>query len=387
MRGLWCDTPRAGVANIAYAVLGKWACVLAVLALGTQALLSTHAEAKVREYWIAADEVLWDYAPSYPINPITGEKFTDEALVFVGDGATMADSVIGRTYRKAVFRAYLPGFTALKPRRKEDKHLGILGPTIRAEVGDTIVLNFRNNTRFPSSIHPHGVLYDKNSEGAPYADGTQLDQDDTVPAHGGRHTYTWRVPRRAGPGENDPSSIVWMYHAHVDEPADTNAGLVGPIIVTRKGMARANGAPKDVDREFVSLFTVFDENVSPYLDVNLAEFTDAPTNTESEDFLESNLLHAINGHLYGNNRGYTMRLGERVRWHVMGLGTEVDIHLAHWHGVTALHHGHRTDVAEVFPASMKTYDLRPDNPGIWMFHCHVNDHIAAGMMTLFTIEP
>ena len=75
------------MANIAYAVLGKWACVLAVLALGTQALLSTHAEAKVREYWIAADEVLWDYAPSYPINPITGEKFTDEALVFVGDGA------------------------------------------------------------------------------------------------------------------------------------------------------------------------------------------------------------------------------------------------------------------------------------------------------------
>ena len=176
LRGLWRDTPRAGVANIACAALGKRACVLAVLALGAQALPSTPAEAKVREYWIAADEVLWDYAPSYPINPITGEKFTDEVLVFVGDGATMADSVSGRTYRKAVFRAYLPGFTALKPRREEDKHLGILGPTIRAEVGDTIVLNFRNNTRFPSSIHPHGVLYDKNSEGAPYADGTQLDQ-------------------------------------------------------------------------------------------------------------------------------------------------------------------------------------------------------------------
>ena len=80
-------------------------------------------------------------------------------------------------------------------------------------------------------------------------------------------------------------------------------------------------------------------------------------------------------------------MGERVSWHVLGLGTDVDIHLAHWHGVTALRHGHRTDVAEVFPASMKTYDLRPDNPGIWMFHCHVNDHVAAGMMTLFAIEP
>ena len=44
------------------------------------------------------------------------------------------------------------------------------------------------------------------------------------------------------------------------------------------------------------------------------------------------------------------------------------------------------DVAEVLPASTKTYDLRPDNPGKWMFHCHVNDHLTAGMMTTFTVN-
>jgi len=27
-----------------------------------------------REYWIAADEVMWDYMPSYPINLMTGEE-------------------------------------------------------------------------------------------------------------------------------------------------------------------------------------------------------------------------------------------------------------------------------------------------------------------------
>jgi hephaestin len=39
-------------------------------------------------------------------------------------------------------------------------------------VGDTIRVVFRNTCDFPTSVHPHGVLYDKASEGAPYNDGT-----------------------------------------------------------------------------------------------------------------------------------------------------------------------------------------------------------------------
>jgi hypothetical protein len=27
-----------------------------------------------------------------------------------------------------------------------------------------------------------------------------------------------------------------------------------------------------------------------------------------------------------------------------------------------------------------------DNPGTWLFHCHLNDHMDGGMMALFTIE-
>ncbi len=32
---------------------------------------------------------------------------------------------------------------------------------------------FKNNVRYPASMHPHGVLYTKESEGAPYNDGTK----------------------------------------------------------------------------------------------------------------------------------------------------------------------------------------------------------------------
>ncbi len=52
----------------------------------------------------------------------------------------------------------------------------------------------------------------------------------------------------------------------------------------------------------------------------------------------------------------------------------------HWQANTVLSGGHRTDVIELNPASMKTVTMRPDNPGTCMYHCHVNDHIDAGMI-------
>ena len=37
--------------------------------------------------------------------------------------------------------------------------------------------------------------------------------------------------------------------------------------------------------------------------------------------------------------------------------------------------------------SMATADMVADDPGTWMLHCHVADHIAAGMLTTYTINP
>jgi FtsP/CotA-like multicopper oxidase with cupredoxin domain len=354
--------------------------------LGSGNSVATAAGGVTRTYYVAADEVLWDYAPS-AINKITGQPFGDVENVFMQN----ASNRIGRIYRKAVYREYTDGsFTRLKPRGPNDEHLGILGPVIRAEVGDTIKFVFKNNTRFPVSVHPHGVFYDKASEGAPYADGTGAANkgDDGVTA-GATYTYTWNVPERAGPGPMDGSSALWMYHSHVDEPGDTNAGLIGPIVITKKGMAKPDGSPTDVDRELFTLFTVFDENTSTYLDSNITEFTGKPStvNPDDDGFIESNKMHSINGYSYGNLPGLTMRVGQRVRWFLIGQGTEVDLHTPHWHGNTVLINGMRTDVGELLPMSMKVADMVPDNPGTWLFHCHVNDHILAGMQATYTVTP
>ena len=73
-------------------------------------------------------------------------------------------------------------------------------------------------------MHPHGVFYKKESEGAQYNDGTTgADKaDDAVPP-GGTHNYTWQVPERAGPTAHEGSSALWMYHSHVDEIRDVAA--------------------------------------------------------------------------------------------------------------------------------------------------------------------
>ena len=344
-------------------------------------------EGTTRTYYIAADEVVWDYAPA-GINQMKGQAFNEDENVFVENTSDR----IGSKYIKALYREYTnETFSELKPRVSEWEHLGTLGPMIHAEVCDTIKVVFKNNSaEHDYSVHPHGVFYEKDSEGAEYNDGTsESNKADGIVAPRDTHTYIWEVPPRAGPGPNDPSSIIWMYHSHVDSPMDTNSGLVGPMVITAKDMADEEGKPLDVDREFVSLFTVSDENSSNYLCDNLEEFTDETCDSEElvedEDFAESNLMHGINGYVYGNQPGQTMKNGEHVRWYLIGIGTEVDLHTPHWHGNTVLWNGNRMDVMELMPASLKTVDFIPDNVGTWMFHCHVNDHISAGMMSLFTV--
>ena len=342
-----------------------------------------HPTGVVRAYYLQAQEVVWDYAPTGK-NQITSKPFDRVADTYVKSGAGR----IGSRYLKCLYRGYTDAtFTTPVAMPAQDAYLGFTGPVIRAEVGDTIKVEFRNTCHIPASVHPHGVFYAKASEGAPYADNTSgIDKtDDAVPT-GGRHEYTWLVPDRAGPGPHDGSSVMWMYHSHTDEIGDTYAGLQGFMVVTARGMAKADGSPKDVDREVFELFSVMNENKSPYLTTNVHRYANKPyADPADDDFNESNLMHSINGYVFGNQPMLTLTKAERVRWYVMSMGTEVDLHTPHWHGNDVVVAGMRMDVVSLLPASMVVADMVPDNPGIWLFHCHVNDHLTAGMITRYRV--
>lgn len=353
--------------------------MLAVLLLGGGMLAHSEAQASDRTYYIAAEEVNWDYSPGRS-DLAMGGAFGEVQNVFV----ERTEDRIGSVYKKAHYVAYTDD--RFEARAESDLVLGILGPTLHAAVGDTIRVLFRNKTARTVSIHPHGVFYNKDSEGAPTNDETvAADKSDDAVAPGGSHVYTWPVPERAGPGPADPSSIVWLYHSHVDEVADTNSGLVGAIVVAAKDAAGPDGRPKDVDKEFVMLFSVMDENKSLYLKDMMADLKSVPE--KEEEFEESNLMHSINGYVYGHLPLPTMKVGERVRWYLLSMGTEVDLHTPHWHGNTVLAGGHRADVVDLLPASVVVADMIPDNPGLWLFHCHVNDHLEAGMSARYAVRP
>ena len=362
--------------------------VLTVLFAGAYTFTgSPGADGMTRTYYIAADEVTWDYLPGGR-DEIAGRARADTAYF-----SESPPRSVSTEYRKVLYREYTDStFATLKPRPPEWEHLGFLGPLIRGAVGDTIRVVFRNNGHHPYSMHPHGVFYNKDSEGAPYSDGTSgADKaDDGVPP-GGTHVYTWPVPERAGPGPRGLSTVMWMYHSHVEEVRDVNTGLIGPMIVTAAGMANADGTPNDVDRELVTLFAQNHEEDTWLAEQNLPTLGEERPipQPQSQNFYPFFVKFSINGFLHGSLplRTLTVREGERVRWYVFSSTNDFDFHTPHWHGNTVLIHGMRNDVMALEPMEMLIADMVPDNVGTWLFHCHVSFHLTAGMSARYAVLP
>jgi FtsP/CotA-like multicopper oxidase with cupredoxin domain len=365
------------------------------------ALRAQSPAGKTRVYYVAADEMDWDYAPSGR-DEAMGHPFDELQKGYAEAGPHH----IGRIYKKAVYREYTDdAFSTLKKRDAGDAYLGILGPVLRAEVGDTIKIVFKNNASHPFSMHPHGVLYQKDSEGADYNDGTSgSDKGDGDVPPGSKHVFLWQVPERAGPGPADPSSVFWLYHSHSDELRDIASGLFGMIVVTRRGMALPDGRPKDVDREFLNMYIALNENESWYLEDNIRDHTTNPKAVNRRQFspftpegmagtitgtgfIDTNVKWSINGYIFGNMPLMTMNTGDRVRWYVGTLGDFNNAHTPHWHGNTVTVAGQRTDVILVTSAQMVTADMTPDMAGIWLYHCHISDHMLGGMVARYEVKP
>lgn len=376
-------------------LLGLFYCAQAVRAQAT----APAPAGKTRTYYVAADEVTWNYAPSGR-DEAMDMPFDSISRTFTESGPHQ----IGRVYKKAIYREYTDAsFTKLQTHPPDEAYLGLLGPILRGEVGDTIKVVFKNNASHPFGMHPHGVVYKKDSEGADYNDGTSgADKTDGCVPPGATHVYTWNITEQSGPGPNDPSSIVWLYHSHCDELRDVASGLLGFIVVTRRGMARPDGSPKDVDHEFATLFIAINENESWYIDDNTRKYTTDPNGIRrdfpgthaanglvgtiaNDGFASTNVKWSINGYIYGNMPMMVMKKGDHVRWYVATLGDFNNAHTPHWHGNTVLVGGQRTDVVSVVSAQMITADMVPENPGIWLYHCHISDHMLAGMVARYEV--
>ncbi|MFC5908532.1 multicopper oxidase domain-containing protein [Streptacidiphilus monticola] len=319
-----------------------------------------HRKGRVREYWIAAE--------SFPHNAVPNGR--DEMSGATFTAAQTSFTALG-------FRAYTPGWGRPLPAdlgpHGIGANTGIPGPVIRAQVGDTLKVHFRNDDhhyRWPHSMHPHGVRYTPDNDGGWVA--ASPDTPGTAVPYGGTYTYTWTA---------EPSSVgTWPYHDHSVPQTVPGAssgggmgamgggtmeigaqlGLVGVLVVT-------DHHTPDVDREFALVFHDLYANDVPSL---------------AQD------LDLFNGYAFlGNTPTFHARAGERVRWRIVALGKE--FHVFHLHGHrwrSGLGYQGWVDSQIVGPSTSLTVEYTEDNPGDWLYHCHVVDHMMGGMVGRYTVS-
>lgn len=328
-----------------------------------------------RRYYVAAEPQLWDYAPLGE-DVICGKPFPPSVRSKRHGGKLRYVQYTDESFTTKSF---------------EDSRLGLLGPVLRGTVGQFIAVTFLNRSSRPLSMHPHGLKYDKDSEGSFYQPKPGLG---AAVGPGAKFTYVWQADADSGPLPGEPASKGWLYHSHVEGDEESDLGLIGFIVVTDPKRARADGTPNDVDRELAALFMIHDESGMGAAMKEALEYGGAVAGmppmswAQVQETLELGARHAINGFIFGNTPGLEMNEGERVRWYLFGLGSEEDFHTAHWHGLRVNEEGRRrTDVVELLPASMKVADMTADNPGSWLFHCHVAEHMMEGMFARVTVHP
>jgi FtsP/CotA-like multicopper oxidase with cupredoxin domain len=284
------------------------------------------ASGAVRETWVAAVPVTWNMVPNGR-DAIMGTTYDTAQTVF--------PTVVYRRYSKG-WKRPLPN----APSGSSNQDL-IPGPLIGARVGDRLRIHFKNLDRLlkhPHSMHFHGVDYKASSDGA-YLPG--FSGRDANVKYGQTWTYKLTALR---------SSVgVWPYHDHSPSMDESiGGGMYGMLSI----LGRHEPAP---DREFQVVF----HSHGAFQTIDERAFV-------------------------GNTPVFRSLPGDLVQWDVMAMGSEH--HTFHVHGhrwITA--EGTPRDTQNVGPAESFRFRWRENNPGTWLYHCHVEQHMNAGMIGIYRV--
>ncbi|XP_034741691.1 coagulation factor V isoform X5 [Etheostoma cragini] len=314
-------------------------------------------------YYIAAEEIIWDYAPNMPEH--IDEDFTLQYL-------RQSPTRIGGKYKKAVYTLFNnESFTERLESKQRKNELGILGPVIKAQIRDVIKIVFKNMASRPYSIYPHGLTIEKSDEGVNYPAGGN--QSHGVQP-GETHTYIWRVVDEDQPLEGDSRCLTRLYHSAVDTPRDIASGLIGQILICKSRSLNIRGVQLKADKEQHAMLAVFDENKSWYLDENIRQYCDrSKVNKADPDFYKSNVMHSINGYVFESGPLLGFCNGEIATWHVSSIGAQDYIQTATFYGHTFEVNGRTEDFLSLYPMTGETITMNMDNIGVWLM-ASLNSH-------------
>jgi manganese oxidase len=242
-----------------------------------------------------------------------------------------------------VYRRFTPHWRRPLPNTPTSGNQNIIpGPLLRARVGDRLVVHFRNLDfvrRDGHSMHFHGVHYRPSSDGA-FVPGVS-GRDGNV-----RPGQSWTYRLTAG----SDSAGAWPYHDHSPSMHESiDGGMYGMLSI----LGRREPVP---DREFVVVFA------------RMGGF------------------QTIDGRAFvGNTPVLRSKVGQLVQFDVMAMGSEH--HSFHVHGHRWLTPGGVSrDTQTVAPAESFRFRWRENEPGTWLYHCHVEEHMALGMIGTYNVS-
>jgi FtsP/CotA-like multicopper oxidase with cupredoxin domain len=290
-------------------------------------LLPAAARAATRDVWVAAVPTNWNVVPNGR-DGIMGTRYGATDTLF----PTVTYRRFSRGWKAPIRSAY-------------DASAGvgrIPGPLLRARVGDTLRVHFKNMdtlTGDAHSMHFHGVEYKPSSDGAYVPGFSGRDGDVRV----GR-TWTYVLHARAD------SVGVWSYHDHGPEMDGSIAGgMYGALSIA----GRHERLP---DREFVVLFS------------------------------ELHGFETIDGRAFvGNTPVFHSKVGDLVQWDVLAMGDAhhtFHVHGHRWRGAD----GVPLDTRTLGPAESFRVRWKESEPGTWLYHCHVEQHMAKGMIGIYRVS-
>ena len=268
----------------------------------------------------------WDVVPTQH-DPISGMRFDPAKTTF--------PTVIYRA-----LHAELDGADARRRRARGDDD-GIPGPLIRARVGDTILVHFKNLDPHasPHSMHFHGVHYASALRRRATSRASPGRGADVKP---GRRSRTSCTPKaRLGRRLALPRPLA------VDGPS-----IAGGMYGACRSSAAKEKAP---DREFVVAF-------------------------------ESQLgFNTIDGRAFiGNTPIFRAKVGDVVQWDVIALG-DASPHLPRPRPPLAGPGRRRATCRRSARPRASASAGREDAPGTWLYHCHVETHMMNGMIGLYVV--
>lgn len=218
------------------------------------------------------------------------------------------------------------------------------GPTLRVDPGDKVRVVIKNELPESTAIHFHGLITPNSMDGVAPITQQPVKQGETF-------TYAWTA---------QDSPAVGMYHSHQDAVKQVPNGMAGAFLIGQLPV------PEGV--------SVSQETTMMLNDAGTIGLT-------------------LNGKSFPATAPIVAKAGEWVELHYLNEGAGV--HPMHLHGLAQLviakdgfplEQPYTADTILVGPGERYSVLVHADNPGTWVWHCHILSHAEneTGMFGMVT---